>query len=213
MRTNGSSARSKETHNKVSILGRGQDNVRLPWPIEMASPHSLRPAERNARTHSKKQIQRIAESMARFGVVNPIIADDRGRIVAGHARAEAAKALGIKLVPVIRVSHLNETEIRAYMLADNRLVEKGGWNRELLAIELGELQIALPEIGLDIGITGFEPGEVDQMMVDFGETQPDPVDDLPDLEPKTVSRSGDLFILGRHRLVVGDARDQSLSLS
>jgi hypothetical protein len=84
---------------------------RLPWPIEMVSTHSLRPAERNARAHSKKQIQQIAESMVRFGVINPLIADDRGRIVAGHARAEAAKLIGLKQVPVIRVSHLSETEI------------------------------------------------------------------------------------------------------
>jgi ParB-like chromosome segregation protein Spo0J len=92
--------------------------------------------------------------MRRFGVVNPAIVDHSDRIVAGHARAEAAKMLDLKQIPVIRLSHLNETEIRAYMLADNKLAEKAGWDREKLAIELEELQIALPEIGLDIGITG-----------------------------------------------------------
>src|SRR6266404_2218049 len=136
----------------------------LPWPVEMLSPHGLRPAHRNARTHSKKQIRQIADSIERFGVISPIIADDRGRIVAGHARAEAAKLLGLKHIPVIRLAHLSETEIRAYMLADNKLAEKAGWDREILATELGELQIALPEIDLDLAITGFDPAEVDAIM-------------------------------------------------
>src|SRR3984893_152120 len=103
----------------------------LPWPVEMLPPRRLRPAQRNARTHSKKQIRQIADSIERFGVISPIVADDRGRIVAGHARAEAAKLIGLKHVPVIRLSHLNETEIRAYVLADNKLAEKAGWDREI----------------------------------------------------------------------------------
>ena len=147
--------------------------------------------------------------MLRFGVINPLIVDDRGRIAAGHARAEAAKLLGLRQVPVIRLSHLSETEIRAYLLADNKLAEKAGWDRELLAIELEELQIALPEIGLDIGITGFDPGEIDTIMLDFGEGQANPADEIPDLEGEpVVARKGDLFVLGRHRLLVGDARDE-----
>lgn len=206
--------RLNETHNQVSTVSGNVDGAsivegELPWSIEMRSPRSLRPAERNARTHSKKQIREIADSMVRFRVINPIIADDRGRIVAGHARVEAAKLLGLKQVPVIRLSHLNETEIRAYMLADNKLAEKAGWNREMLAVELEELQIALPEIGLDIGITGFEPGEIDSIMLDFGEDPANPADHIPDFEDEAVvARKGDLFVLGRHRLLVGDARDE-----
>jgi DNA modification methylase len=177
--------------------------------IEMLPLRSLRPATRNAHTHSKKQVRQIADSMLRFGVINPLIADDHGRIVAGHGRAEAAKLLGLKLVPVIRLSHLSETEIRAYALADNKLTEKAGWDRELLAIELEELQIALPEIGLDIGITGFDPSEIDSIMLDFAEDRADPADQIPDLEGESVvARMGDIFILGRHRLLVGDARDE-----
>src|SRR6266516_5110799 len=118
---------------KSKVKFNGKAEPRLPWPIEMLPPRSLRPAERNARTHSKKQVRQIAESMMRFGVINPLITDDHGRIVAGHARAEAAKLLGLKQIPVIRLSHLNETEIRAYMLVDNKLAEKAGWNREMLA--------------------------------------------------------------------------------
>jgi DNA modification methylase len=145
--------------------------------------------------------------MARFGVINPMVVDDRGRIVAGHARVEAATLLGLKQVPVIRLSHLSETEIRAYMLADNKLAEKAGWNREILAVELEELQVALPEIGIDAGITGFEPGEIDSIMLDFANDRANPADRIPDLEALAVARMGDLFLLGRHRLQVGDARD------
>jgi DNA modification methylase len=193
---------------KSKVKFNGKAEPKLPWPIEMLPPRSPWPAERNARTHSKKQVRQIAESMMRFGVTNPLIADDHGRIVAGHARAEAAKLLGLKQIPVIRLSHLNETEIRAYMLADNKLAEKAGWNREMLAVELEELQIALPEIGLDVGITGFEPGKIDSIMLDFGEDRANPAEQIPDLEDELViARSGDLFILGRHRLLVGDARD------
>ncbi len=194
--------------NKRKVKLNGKAEPKLPWPIEMLPPGSLRPALRNARTHSKKQVRQIAESMMRFGVTNPLIADDHGRIVAGHARAEAAKFLGLKQIPVIPLSHLNETEIRAYMLADNKLAEKAGWSREMLAVELEELQIALPEVGLDVGITGFEPGDIDSIMLDFGEDRANPTDQIPDLEDEAViARQGDLFILGRHRLLVGDARD------
>ena len=169
------------TKSKVTFDVR-QLQLKLPWPIEMLPPQSLRPAKRNARTHSKKQIRQIANSMARFGVINPVIADEHGQIVAGHARVEAAKLLGLKQIPVIRLSHLNETEIRAYMLADNKLAEKAGWDREILAIELEELQVALPEIDLDVGITGFEPGEIDSIMLDFANDRANPADQIPDLE-------------------------------
>jgi DNA modification methylase len=205
-----------ETYNKVSYEDdsdrkrpiRSPETRGLPWPVEMLPPRSLAPAQRNARMHSKKQIQQIANSIERFGMINPVIADERGRIVAGHARTEAAKLLGLRYVPVIRVSHLNETEIRAYMLADNKLAEKAGWDREMLAVELGELQIALPEIDLDLEITGFEPGETDSILTDFAQDCHNPADEIPDLDDAFVARTGDIFVLGRHRLVVGDARDE-----
>lgn len=178
----------------------------LPWPIEMISLSNLHSAERNARTHSKKQIKQIAESIARFGVINPIVADDRGRVVAGHGRVDAARLLGINSLPVIRVSHLSKDELRAYALADNKLSENAGWDRETLAIELGELQKALPEIGLDLDITGFDPGEVDSLMIDFAIEKPNPADTIPEPENAVIARMGDAFTLGGHRIVVGDAR-------
>jgi DNA modification methylase len=174
----------------------------------MVPPHRLRPAQRNARIHSKKQIKQIAESIGQFGFANPVVADNRNRIVAGHARVEAAKLRGLKRIPVILRSDLSEAEIRAFMLADNKLAQNAGWDRELLAGELEDLQVALPEIGLDIAATGFEPGEIDSILSDFSEGHANSADYVPDVETGTViSRAGDLFTLGQHRLFVGDARD------
>jgi ParB-like chromosome segregation protein Spo0J len=111
--------------------------------------------KRNARTHSKKQIRQIADSIVLFGVTNPLLVDHRGTIVAGHARVQAAKLLGLKMVPVIRLSSLNEAEIRAWMIADNKLSQNAGWDREMLALQFEELKVTLPEVGLDLEITGF----------------------------------------------------------
>jgi hypothetical protein len=161
MKSRTTEASEFETHTKASSASGGERPVAGSAHTEMVDLRTLRPARRNARTHSKKQIRQIADSMLRFGVINPLIVDEQGRIVAGHGRFTAAEQLGVRQLPVIRISHLTETEIRAYMLADNRLAEKAGWDRELLAIEFEELQIALPEVGLDLSITGFDPGEVD----------------------------------------------------
>jgi len=105
--------------------------------IEMLSPASLKPYPRNARTHSKKQIAAIARSIARFGFTNPVLIDEADQIMAGHGRVAAALQLGLAEVPTLRISHLCETDKRAYILADNRLAEKAGWDREVLAVELG----------------------------------------------------------------------------
>ena len=184
------------------------DAARLPWEVEMLAPSSLRPAKRNARTHNEAQIDLLANSILHFGVIRPVVIDDRNRIVAGHGVWEAAKKLGLKRIPVIRVSHLSETQLRAYALADNQLATKSGWDRELLSIELRDLQLALPEIGLDLAITGFDPGEVDSVLEDFGDGAANPADEIPELEDgPAISQAGDLFVMGRHRLLVGDARD------
>ena len=168
----------------------------------------LRPARRNAHQHRKRQIRQIADSIERFGFINPVIVDDGGNVLAGHGRVAAAKLLGMRTIPVIRVSHLSETELRAYMLADKKLTENAGWDRQVLAAELKELEILLPEIGLDLGITGFEPAEIDALMLDFGDEGPNPADEPPPLDRESVvSKRSDLFALGRHRLMVGDARD------
>jgi hypothetical protein len=199
-----------ETYFDTSYRASGGTAPTPPLQIEMLAVDQLRPAKNNARTHSKKQVREIANAIGRFGFMNPVVVDERGQIAAGHARAEAAKLLNLAHIPVIRVTHLNELEIRAYALADNKLASNAGWDRELLAIELQELQITLPEINLDLGITGFEPGEIDSIMLDFAEGQDNPADQIPDIDDEVVvARKGDLFALGKHRLLVGDARDKN----
>jgi DNA modification methylase len=174
----------------------------------MLPPSSLRSAGRRTRTHSKVQIQQIADSILHFGFITPVVIDGRGKIIVGQGRFEAAKLLRLQRIPVIRVEHLSEAQLRAYSLADNKLAEKAGWDREALAVELEELQVVLPEVGLDLTITGFGPDEVDALLLDFAEDRANPADDLPEAtRGPPISRTGDVFVLGKHRLVVGDARE------
>ncbi|WP_428521567.1 ParB N-terminal domain-containing protein, partial [Pseudorhodoplanes sp.] len=176
--------------------------------IERLPIAALWPAPRAVRNHTRKQVSQLADSLKQFGFVRPIIADARGQIVAGCGIWEAAKQLGLADVPVIRISYLSDMEIRAYRLADNKLAEKAGWDRELLAIELKELESLLPQINLDLSITGFDPAEIDALMFDFGDERPNPADEIPDRDDgPAVSRLGDLFVLEKHRLKVGDAKD------
>ena len=174
--------------------------------IEQTPIHALRPQDRNARTHSKRQIRQIADSMKRFGFNNPILTDDNSQIIAGHGRLEAAKLLGMTTVPSIRLSHMSETEKRAYIVADNAIALKAGWDRETLAIELQ----GLIDLGFDVELTGFEPAEIDLILGDWQEASGGsaaPEDQCAEpLEDATVSRPGDLWILGSHRLLCGDAR-------
>jgi len=198
---------SFETQSAVSIESLA---AKLPWMVEMLPPSNLKPAKRNARTHNKAQEAAVANSVLHFGVIKPVVIDEQNRIVAGHVVWRAAKTLGLKRMPVIRVSHLSETELRAYALADNQLATKSAWDLEILSLELGELELALPEIGLDLSITGFEPAEVDAVFDTLAENAADPADEaLEPLEGPAVSWTGALFELGRHRLLVGDARDEA----
>src|SRR5207245_3369645 len=125
--------------------------------IEFTLVNDLRPYPNNARTHSKKQVRQIANSIAKFGFCNPVLIDDAKLIIAGHGRVEAAKLLGIDAVPTCRLSHLSEAEKRAYILADNKLAEKAGWDKELLVIELQ----GLIDLDFEIELTGFEMPEID----------------------------------------------------
>jgi DNA modification methylase len=177
--------------------------------IEMVPVEQLTPYAGNARTHTKAQIRQIANSIQRFGYTNPVLIDDGGQIIAGHGRVEAAKLLGIESVPSLRLSHLSAADKRAYIIADNRLAEKAGWDRELLAIELQ----SLVDLEFDVELTGFEMGEIDIILSDSDEAKAEvtgPEDDVPDpLPDRVVSRLGDTWILGNHRLHCGDARDQA----
>ena len=169
---------------------------------------SLKPFARNARTHSRKQLKQIASSIERFGFTNPVLISDDGEIIAGHGRVEAARLLGWKSVPTIALSHLSETERRAYVIADNKLPLNAGWDKEILAIELQ----ALVDLQFDVELTGFSLAEIDLVIDEAGEADPDGVDAVDDAvtlaSGPPVSRQGDLWLLGRHRLLCGDARSE-----
>jgi DNA modification methylase len=179
--------------------------------IEHVSVRSLRPYARNARRHNKGQIKQIAASITRFGFNNPILIADDGEIVAGHGRLAAAKLLGLETVPTLRLSHLTEAERRAYVIADNKLALNAGWDREILAIELQ----GLIDLDFEIELTGFSLAEVDIVLDEARESAPDGADAaVEDTIPiyrhdaPAVSRMGDFWLLGRHKLICGDARDK-----
>src|SRR5436309_9966405 len=128
--------------------------------IEFTLVNDLRPYPNNARTHSKRQIRQIASSIEKFGFCNPVLIDDSKQIIAGHGRVEAAKLLGIDAVPTCGLSHLSEADKRAYILADNKLAERAGWDREFLAIELQ----GLIELDVELELTGFDMAEIDLIL-------------------------------------------------
>lgn len=160
---------------------------------------------RNARTHSKQQIRKIAESIQTFGFSNPVLVDRNNMIVAGHGRVQAAKLLEMDEVPTIRLDTLTGDQLRAYVLADNKLAQKAGWDESILAIELRHLTV---NSDIDVTITGFEMGEVD-LIVSQATEEPDR-DDLVDIDQtqQTVTQSGDLWQLGRHRLLCGNSLEE-----
>lgn len=182
-------------------LNRGEIRL-LPLP-------TLKRAKKNARTHSKKQIRQVANSIRQFGCIAPIVADEDGRIICGHARREAAEQLGLKEVPVLVLRGLSDAEKRALALADNKIPANAGWDRQLLAEELGELASLLPDCNLTLDITGFAPAEIDGLMTDFSDLDRDSADVPCVMAEQPVSRRGELWQLGQHRVLCGDACDQS----
>jgi DNA modification methylase len=160
------------------------------------------PDIRNARTHSKKQVDQIAASIAAFGFTNPILIDGEARVIAGHGRLRAAKALGLTQVPTILLPHLSEAQTRALRLADNKIALNAGWDLDLLKVELGEL--AALDVEIDVSLTGFSPGEIDVVLAG----SPDPDDEVIPATPVTPrTRPGDIWVLGEHRVGCGDGRD------
>lgn len=168
---------------------------------------ALQPNSRNARTHSSKQVAQIAASIQQFGFINPVLIDKDGVIIAGHGRVVAATQLGMTAVPCIRIEHLSETQKRAYIIADNRLAELAGWDTEILAIELQHLSDL--DLGFDVTITGFSTPEIDVLIggLEARPQKPDPADAVPEVVGPTVTRLGDIWQIGPHRLICGDATD------
>jgi ParB-like nuclease domain len=166
----------------------------------------LRPSKRNPRTHSKKQISQLIASIQRFGWTSPIIVDEKGSILAGYGRYLAARELQLREAPVMVVSGLSDVEKRALALADNKIAANAGWHRKLLAEELGELAQLLPECNLDLEITGFEAPEIDSLFSDLVDPELDPADEVPPPSKLAISKIGDLWELGHHKLLCGNAQ-------
>jgi DNA modification methylase len=170
--------------------------------IQMVPVDSLIPYARNARTHSEEQIAQIAASIREFGWTNPILTDGDKGVIAGHGRLAAARKLELTEVPVIELGHLSPEQKKAYILADNRIALNSGWDEELLKLELQELQ----GVDFDLDLLGFGDDEIQRLLngdqVGGGLTEDDAIPEAP-VDP--VSRTGDLWILGNHRLLCGDS--------
>lgn len=170
--------------------------------FQLVETSKLIPYVNNARTHSKEQITKLRSSLREFGFVNPVIIDKEYNVLAGHGRLAAAKEEGIKEVPCVFVDHLSEAQKKAYILADNRMALDAGWDDELLAVEIEELQY----LGFDIGLTGFDEKEIaDLFHTDGEEAEEDNFDVESELQKPAVSKNGDIWHLGRHTVICGDS--------
>lgn len=175
--------------------------MKLPDTIEAIQIDALIPYARNSRTHSDAQVAQIAASIKEFGFTNPVLIDAGGGIIAGHGRVLAARKLGMSDVPCIRLSHLTATQARALVIADNKLAMNAGWDNDMLSLEFAELT----DMGFDLDLTGFTADEIAALtpeQIEPGLTDEDAVPDVP-INP--MSRVGDIWILGQHRLMCGNS--------
>lgn len=178
--------------------------------FQIVSLDKLKPYEKNARKHSPEQIEKIAASIREFGFLNPVVIDGKNRVLAGHGRIEAAKLANLNAIPVVRVEHLSEKQMQAYIIADNRLAEISGWDENMLKMELAD--IAKAEYNLEIGfstsITGYETAVIDSLLSEAVE-EDNFQEDLEEIEAlatlPAVCQSGDIWILGKHRIYCGDS--------
>lgn len=177
-------------------------NTRMAERIELWSVDKLVPYDRNPRTHSAEQVAQIAASIAEFGFLNPILVDTASGIIAGHGRLQAAKQIGLAQVPVVVLDHLTEAQKRAYVIADNKLALNAGWDEELLRAEMAALVAA----DFDMPVIGFSDDELADLLADpnvaAGNTDEDAVPEAP-VDP--VTKPGDVYVLGNHRLLCGDS--------
>lgn len=179
--------------------------MKLPDTLETIQIDALIPYARNSRTHSDAQVAQIAASIKEFGFTNPVLIDAGGGIIAGHGRVLAARKLGLSEVPCIRLEHLTDAQKRAYVIADNRLALNSGWDMEMLKVEFADLQ----ELGFDLELTGFDLDEIKELLAPVGtEGLTDP-DDAPPLPENPRTRPGDIWVMGKHRLLCGDSTSVS----
>jgi DNA modification methylase len=171
-------------------------------PVEL-----LKAFPRNARRHSERQVHQIAAAIKEFGFTNPILVDEHSTVLAGHGRLAAAKLLNLAKVPTICLSHLSDAQKRAYVIADNRLAEKAGWDRDILAIEFEEL--AALDLTFDLEVTGFETAEIDVLTDKRPEENQVSDTEIPGRPAYPVTRPGDVWRLGKHRIICADARSRA----
>ncbi len=170
--------------------------------FQLVDINKLVPYANNARTHNKEQILKLRSSLREFGFVNPVIIDREYNVLAGHGRIEAAKAENISEVPCVFADHLTEAQKKAYILADNRMALDAGWDDELLAVEMEELQ----NLGFDLGLTGFDESEIaDLFDINSDEAKQDDFDVDTELEKPCKSKTGDIWHLGKHTVICGDS--------
>ena len=176
--------------------------------VEYLPPDALVPYLGNARQHSTEQLRQIARSISEFGFVTAVVVDAQNRVIAGHGRLLAAKSLNLTRVPVVRITHLTETQLRAYRLADNKIAENATWDDGLLRVELDFLMS--PEVNFDVDLTGFSTPQIDLLIGDEASAVPEPP--LPDgfESMPVISQLGDIWQLGPHRVACGDSRDPAL---
>jgi len=161
----------------------------------------LVPYARNARTHSKEQILQLRASLREFGFVNPVIVDKDLNVIAGHGRIMAAKEEGITEVPCVFAEHLTDAQKRAYIIADNRLALNAGWDAEMLSVEIADLQGS----DFDINLLGFDDAELNKLLGSVEDVKDDDFDVERELQKPAITKPGDLWLLGKHRLVCGDS--------
>lgn len=177
------------------------NNVRTTSEFRLVNTDKLIPYVNNARTHSTEQINKLRASLREFGFINPVIVDKDLNVIAGHGRIVAAKAEGIKKVPCVFVDHLTDAQKKAYILADNRMAMDAGWDEELLRVEIEALQAE----DFDVFLTGFDEDEISKLFDDGTKVKEDEFDVDTELEKPTFSKLGDVWQLGKHRLVCGDS--------
>jgi site-specific DNA-methyltransferase (adenine-specific) len=169
--------------------------------IKIVSVDKLVPYARNARTHSDQQVSQIASSIKEFGFNNPILIKDDFTVIAGHGRLAGAIKLGMKEVPTICLSHLTPTQVKAYILADNKLALNAGWDEEMLALEVQELELE----GFDVSLAGFDNDEIAKLLAQSTPEGLTDEDEVPEVTENPVSRQGDIWLLGNHRVMCGDS--------
>ena len=175
--------------------------------IENIALDALIPYARNSRTHSDAQVAQVAASIVEFGFTNPVLIDGQGGIIAGHGRVMAARKLALDKVPCIRLGHLSEAQKRAYVIADNKLAANAGWDEKMLALEFKDLQ----DMGFDLDLTGFDDKDINAMIASLDATSEGATDadSTPAVQAEVISKPGDIWTLGKHRIMCGDSTSKA----